>query len=138
MPIMKLIWVTTGKHPTSEKIICKATRSIYSHAAVQLEIPKEITGLPTDDCIVEAVMPAVRYTDAAEYDAYFLKETYEVELTEDQHQDVLARAAELIGHPYGLDNCLVSGAHDVLGDFVSEMIDWAIDDEDSICFGSDQ
>lgn len=120
MKTLDCIFVTTGRHPETEKLICKATGSKYSHAAIRFEVE----GKPV---IVEAVRPAVRIVPGNAFDSCEIKQVVALPISEEQRQAVIKRAFELAGKPYGIDDCLIGGVRDVLGDSVAELLDRAID-----------
>lgn len=138
MPNIELIWVTSGRHPETEALICKATKGRYGHAAVRMEIPGR------GDCIVEAVRPAARIVEGTAFDACLVREVMTLSLTETECQEVVRRALAIEGKPYGVDDCITGGLHDLgdrirpgLGDAVAGAVDKLIDNPDSYnCSGA--
>jgi len=129
MPNMKLIFVSSGRHPETEAIIRKATNSKFAHAALEIAID----GKPW---IVEAVRPAVRFSPSNLFDDATELSTISVEITEEQQHAVVGKALWLAGQPYGVDDCLIGGAHDVLGDRAAALLDRFINNSDSFnCSG---
>lgn len=124
MNTLDCIFVTTGRHPETEKLICKATGSIYSHAAARFNIE----GKPL---IVEAVRPAVRIVPGDAFDTCQVLQVVSLPISEEQRQAVVKRAFELVGKAYGVDDCVIGGARDVLGDKVAELLDQVIDNHDT-------
>lgn len=108
------IWVTSGRHPETEALIKRATNSRFSHAAVKLDYPGK------GEVIFEAVRPCLRFSPPDLFDTATVVETSDIELTEEQYQSVCARIAELEGKPYGIDDCITGGAHDLGTRFISE------------------
>ena len=54
----------------------------------------------------------------------------------EQRQAVAAKAIFLAGQPYGVDDCVIGGAHDVLGDKAAAILDRFINNKDSFnCSG---
>jgi hypothetical protein len=130
MPKLDLIYVTTGRHPTAEKLICKATNSQYSHAAIGVEIDGEYR-------IVEAVRPAVRIALGSLFDECQIKQIISLPISEVQRQAIVSRVFELVGRQYGVDDCIVSGLHDLFGEQAAALADRFLDAEDTIqCSGA--
>lgn len=127
------IWVTSGRHPETETLIKKATDSKYSHAAVALEHPEK------GPVIFEAVRPCLRFAPIDLFNDAECIERSVVTLTEEQFERVCKRIAELEGSPYGIDDCITGGAHDLAsryigesaGDKIAHAIDQMIDREGS-------
>lgn len=129
MPKMDLIFVTSGRHPETEALIRKATNSRFAHAALALDINGS-------RWIVEAVRPAVCFSFSNEFDNATELQTISVEITEDQRRAVASKAIALAGQPYGVDDCLIGAAHDMLGDQAAELLDRFINNDESFnCSG---
>ena len=130
MKTLDLIYVTTGRHPETEKLICKATRSQYAHAAVRIEIEGK-------QRIVEAVRPAVRMAPGNAFNDCAIMQVISIPITEEQRLSVVERAFELVGKDYGEDDCIIGGAKDVFGDEVADFLNRHIDKQDSYnCSGT--
>lgn len=127
------IWVTSGRHKATEKLILESTKSKVAHAAIELDYPGK--GL----VIFEAVRPYLRFSPPDIFDDATYIERSEVELTDEQYDRVCKRIAELHGKPYGIDDCITGGIRDLTGRFINEeagdhvahAIDRLIDNEDS-------
>lgn len=129
MPNMDLIYVSSGRHPTTEGIIRKATGSRYAHAALGIEVEGRYM-------IVEAVRPAVRFSPGNIFDNATELQTIRVMITEEQRAAVAAQAIWLSGQPYGVDDCLIGGTNDVLGEDAARLLDRFINDDQSFnCSG---
>ncbi|MCM0760654.1 hypothetical protein M7775_19065 [Sporomusa sphaeroides DSM 2875] len=125
-----LIYVTTGRHPTVEKIICEATNSKYSHAAIGIEIEGTYR-------IVEAVRPAVRIVPGNYFDNCTIKQVVSLPISEEQHRTVVEKVMELVGTEYGVDDCVVSGLHNLLGEQAAAIANRLLDNGDTIqCSGA--
>lgn len=125
-----LIFVSSGRHALTEGLIRKATGSEYAHAAIGIEIE----GIYW---IVEAVRPAIRCSPANIFDAATNLQKISVEITEDQRQSIVQEALQLVGQPYGVDDCIIGGAYDVIGDAAASVLDKILDDVDSLnCSGT--
>ena len=130
MPKMDLIFVSSGRHALTEGLIRKATDSEYAHAALGIEIEGVYW-------VVEAVRPAIRCSPANIFDGATEKQVISVEITEEQRQAAVQEALWLVGQPYGVDDCIIGGAHDVIGDAVANVLDKILDDADSLnCSGT--
>lgn len=130
MPKMDLIFVSSGRHALTEGIIRKATDSEYAHAALGIEIEGVYR-------IVEAVRPAIRCSPTNIFDDATNLQKISVEITEEQRFAVAQEALGLVGHPYGKDDCIIGGAHDVIGDAAAKILDKILDDADSLnCSGT--
>jgi hypothetical protein len=130
MKTLDLIYVTTGRHPAMEKLICEATNSEYSHAAIGIEIEGEYR-------IVEAVRPAVRIAPGNAFDDCPIKQVISLPISEEQRQAVVDKVLELVGTQYGVDDCIVSGLHDVFGEHAAAIADQLLDSDDTIqCSGA--
>ena len=124
MKKMELIYVTTGRHPETEALICKATKSFYAHAAIRIEIE----GKPM---IVEAVRPAVHIVPGNAFDGCEIMQIVSLPISEEQRLAVVQKAFELAGKKYGIDDCIIGSARDVLGDHAADVIDRLIDNLDT-------
>ncbi len=129
MSTLDCIFVTSGRHPEAEALICKATGSIYSHAATRFEVEGE-------KIIVEAVRPAVRVVPGAFFDDCKTIQVVSLLITEEQRRAVVKRALELVGKAYGIDDCLIAGANDVFGGRIAEMLDCMNNDDTYNCSGA--
>lgn len=130
MQKLDLIYVTTGRHQTMEKIICEATNSEYSHAAIGIEIEGTYR-------IVEAVRPAVHIVSGNYFDSCKIKQVISLPLSEKQHKSVVEKVMELVGTEYGVDDCIVSGLHNLLGEQAAAVADRLLDDDRTIqCSGA--
>jgi len=129
MPKMDLIFVSSGRHPETESLIRKATGSRFAHAALALDIDGS-------RWIVEAVRPAVRFSIPALFDDATELQVIQVEISEEQRRAVAAKAIWLAGQPYGVDDCLIGGANDVLGEAAAKFLDRFINNDESFnCSG---
>ncbi|MHC1760413.1 MAG: hypothetical protein AB9917_21995 [Negativicutes bacterium] len=129
MPKMDLIFVSSGRHPETEALIRKATSSRFAHAALAIDINGH-------RWIVEAVRPAVRFSFPGLFDHATELQTISVEISEEQRQAVSTKALCLVGQPYGVDDCLIGGAHDLFGDGAAELLDQFLNDDESFnCSG---
>lgn len=129
MPKMDLIYVSSGRHPETEALIRKATKSRFAHAALAIDVDGS-------RMIVEAVRPAVRFSPPDLFNDATELSIISVEITEEQRRAVAAKALWLAGQPYGVDDCLIGGAHDVLGDKAAELLDRFINNDESFnCSG---
>lgn len=133
MKLVEMIWVTSGRHPETEALICKATKSRFGHAAIRMEIPGR--GV----CICEAIRPVAQIVENPNYfDGATAIEILPVEVTDEQWEKIVARALECENKPYGVDSCIVGGLHDLteqvfgnnVADHVAGMVDRAIDNPD--------
>ena len=96
------------------------------------------------DCIVEAVRPVVHIVEGTAFDACPVREVMTLSLTEEEYEEVLRRALEIEGKPYGVDDCITGGLHDLgdrirpgFGDAVAGAVDKLIDNPDSYnCSGA--
>lgn len=129
MPILDCIFVNTGRHPEAEALICKATGSLYSHAATRFEVEGE-------KIIVEAVRPAVRVVTGDFFDDCETIQIISLPITEEQRRAVVKRALELVGKAYGIDDCLIAGANDVFGGRIAEILDCMNNDDTYNCSGA--
>ena len=120
MKTLDLIYVTTGRHQELEALICKTTNSQFSHAAVGFEMDER-------QVIVEAVRPAIRFAPAGEFDGAPALQVISFPITEEQRQAVVSKALELVGKPYGVDDCIIGGVHDLLGDAAAGIADQLLD-----------
>lgn len=124
------IFVTTGRHPETEQLICAATRGRFAHAATRIDID----GRPM---VIEAVRPAVRMAPGDVFDSCAVLEVHSLPISEAQRQAVVSRAFKLVGHAYGVDDCIIGGVHDVLGDKLAGLVDRVLDDHDTLnCSGT--
>ncbi|MBP2635569.1 MAG: Permuted papain-like amidase enzyme, YaeF/YiiX, family [Firmicutes bacterium] len=127
---LDLIYVTTGRHPALEKLICEATNSDYAHAAIGIEIEGQYR-------IVEAVRPAVRIVDGSAFDNCQIKQVSSLPISEEQRQAVVNKVFDLVGTQYGVDDCIVSGLHDIFGDHAAALVDQLLNSEHTIqCSGA--
>jgi len=130
MPKMDLIFVSSGRHALTEGIIRRVTDSKYAHAALGIEIEGVYW-------IVEAVRPAIRCSPAHIFDDATEKQIISVEITEGQRQAVVQEALWLVGQPYGVDDCIIGGAHDVIGDSAARVLNDILDNAESLdCSGT--
>jgi len=130
MPKMDLIFVSSGRHALTEGLIRKVTGSKYAHAALGIEIEGVYW-------IVEAVRPAIRCSPANIFDDATQKQIISVEITEEQRQAVVQEALWLVGQPYGVDDCIIGGAHDVIGDAAARVLNDILDNAESLdCSGT--
>lgn len=125
MKTLDLIFVTTGRHPELDALICKTTNSQFSHAAIGFEMDGR-------QVIVEAVRPAIRFAPAGEFDGAPALQVISIPITEDQRQTVVAKALELVGKPYGVDDCIIGGVHDLLGDTAAGLTDRLLDNSNTL------
>lgn len=125
MSTLDLIYVTTGRHPELEALICKTTNSQFSHAAIGFEMDGR-------QVIVEAVRPAIRFAPTGELDGASALQVISLPITEDQRQAVVAKALELVGKPYGIDDCVIGGVHDLLGDAAANLADLLLDNGNTL------
>lgn len=131
--ILTCIWVTSGRHKETEKLILTATKSRVAHAAVEIDHP--VRGR----VVFEAVRPCLRFSPPDIFDGATYIEKSDIELTDEQFDAVIKRMDELEGKPYGIDDCITGGAHDLATRFISEeagehvarVLDHIIDNEDS-------
>ena len=129
MPKMDLIFVSSGRHPETETLIRKATNSRFAHAALALDIDG-------GRWIVEAVRPAVRFSIPTLFDDATELQVIQVEISEEQRRAVAATAIWMAGQPYGVDDCLIGGANDVLGEAAAKLLDRFINNDESFnCSG---
>ena len=129
MPKMDLIFVSSGRHPETETLIRKATNSRFAHAALALDIDG-------GRWIVEAVRPAVRFSIPTLFDDATELQVIQVEISEEQRRAVAAKAIWMAGQPYGVDDCLIGGANDVLGEAAAKLLDRFINNDESFnCSG---
>ncbi|EIW19897.1 MULTISPECIES: hypothetical protein [Pelosinus] len=124
MPTLDLIFVTTGRHHVTEKLIQVATHSVYSHAATRFEIEGR-------QIIVEAVRPAVRIVEGNVFDDCLQLAVVSIPITEQQRQAIVARAFQLVGKTYGIDDCLIGGVNDLIGASAAQEINNFIDNSDT-------
>lgn len=130
MPKMDLIFVSSGRHVLTEGLIRGVTGSDYAHAAVGIEIEGAYR-------IVEAVSPAIRCSPADIFDNAKNLQKISVEITEEQRRNVANEALRLVGRPYGKDDCIIGGAHDVFGNTAASALNGILDDADSLnCSGT--
>lgn len=125
MSTLDLIFVTTGRHPELEALICKTTNSQFSHAAIGFEMDGR-------QVIVEAVRPAIRFAPAGEFDGASALQVISIPISEDQRQAVVSKAMELVGKPYGVDDCIIGGVHDLLGDAAANLADRLLDNSNTL------
>ena len=125
MSTLDLIYVTTGRHPELEALICKTTNSQFSHAAIGFEMDGR-------QVIVEAVRPAIRFAPAGEFNGAPALQIISLPITEDQRQAVVSKALELVGKPYGVDDCIIGGVHDLLGDAAANLADRLLDNSNTL------
>jgi hypothetical protein len=129
MPKISMIFVSSGRHPETEALIRKATGSRFSHAAIGITID----GM---EWIVEAVRPVVRFSKPDLFQEATELQIITVEVTEAQRIAIAARAILIAGQPYGVDDCIVGGAHDVFGQRAADLLDRFIRDDQSFnCSG---
>lgn len=129
MARMDLIFVSSGRHPEIEALIRTATGSRFAHAALGISIDGT-------EWIVEAVRPAVRFSEPSIFQDATELQIIPVEITEEQRHVVAAKAIWIAGQPYGVDDCIIGGAHDVLGVRASGLLDRFINDDQSFnCSG---
>ena len=129
MPKMDLIFVSSGRHPETEALIRKATGSRFAHAALAIDIDGGRR-------IVEAVRPAIRFSASNLFDDAAELQTISIEISEEQRRAVAEKALWLAGQPYGVDDCLIGGANDVLGTKAAQLLDRFINDDQSFnCSG---
>lgn len=127
---LDLIYVSTGRHPALEKLICEATNSDYAHAAIGIEIEGQYR-------IVEAVRPAVRIVAGNAFDDCQIKQVISLSISEEQRQAVTSKVFELVGTQYGVDDCIISGLHDLFGEYAAALADELINAEHTIqCSGA--
>lgn len=125
MSTLDLIYVTTGRHPELEALICKTTNSQFSHAAIGFEMDGR-------QVIVEAVRPAIRFAPEGEFDGAPALQVISFPITEEQRQAVVSKALELVGKAYGVDDCIIGGIHDLLGDAAAGVADRLLDNGNTL------
>lgn len=120
MITLDLIYVTSGKHPELEKLICETTRSQYAHAALGLMIEGEYFTL-------EATLEGVKLKQGDIYADYPIKQVIKLPITEEQRKAVALKALTVAGMKYGRDDCLISAINDRWGlkaaEFAAKIID---------------
>lgn len=130
MDKLDLIFVTTGRHKVTEKIICEATNSIYSHAAIGVMIEGQYR-------IVEAVRPAVRIVPGEFFDDCTIKQVISLPITEDQRKKVVDKVLSVVGTPYGVDDCIIGGINQIFGEDAAIIANHVLGNESTIdCSGS--
>lgn len=125
MSTLDLIYVTTGRHPELEALICKTTNSEFSHAAIGFEMDGR-------QVIVEAVRPAIRFAPAGEFAGAPALQVISLPISEEQRQAVVTKALELVGKSYGVDDCIIGGVHDLLGDAAGGVADRLLDNGNTL------
>ena len=132
------IYVSSGHHPKSEKLIKDATNSLYAHAASRVQIE----GKPR---VIEAVMPATHMVSGDHYDNCEVLQIISLPITEEQRQAVVEKAFELLGKLYGVDDCIEGGIEDIgnriqegLGDAVADFVHEIIDIPETFDCSHDQ
>ncbi len=129
--VIDLIYVSSGRHKETEALIRKATGSLYAHAAVGLWVNGAYR-------ILEAVRPAVRFSPADIFDGATELEIISIEVTPEQQRLAVEKAIEIVGQPYGVDDCLIGGAHDLMGERVADLLDKILDNPESFNCSSTQ
>ena len=86
------------------------TNSRFAHVA-----------LGFDDCIIEAISPRVAKSPITKYDNENVLEVLTLEVTEEQYEKAKAKADSLVGIFYGIDDCIIGGLHDFIGDSASDI-----------------
>lgn len=129
MNTLDLIYVTTGRHPELEKLICETTNSIYAHAAIGIVIEGEYK-------IVEATRDGVRIVDGNLYDGCDIKQVIQLPINEEQRRVVALKAITVAGTPYGKDDCIISAVNDYWGEKAATFVAHYIDNPHTIqCSG---
>ena len=129
MPRMTLVYVSSGRHPETEALIRRATRSRFAHAALEIEIDGQTW-------IVEAVRPAVRFSPPSIFDEATELQRISVDITEEQRRAVATKAIWMAGQPYGVDDCIIGGANDVIGERAAAILSRFINNDQSFnCSG---
>ncbi len=96
-------------------IVRLVTQSMFAHAAV-------IIDLGEGETIVEAIYPQVCVSPVDKYDYEAVVTVVTVPVTTEQYTKAVAMARSLVGHLYGLDDCLIGAIHDLLGDEAANIV----------------
>lgn len=128
MSYLKAIFISPAYHPASgwqgiinaiywllAWIVRLTTKSMFAHAAVVIDIGE-------GEVIVEAIYPKVCISPTGKYDNEAVVTVIKVPVTNEQYARAATMARSLVGHSYGLDDCLIGAIHDLLGDGAANIV----------------
>lgn len=118
MKVIDFIFVSPSgmAHEIIGSVVRYATDSLYSHTAIRYD----------NDFIIESIAPKVCKQAFDKYEILPVEEIDHIRfyLNEDEYQNAVEVGEFYIGWWYGIDKCIVGGAHDVFGENIS---DWLAD-----------